>query len=57
MKMGENGEIAVKNGEKWGEIGEISGMAHGMWVVEGCDRMWSRKMRPKWEENGRKMER
>ena len=35
--------------------GEMAGMAHGMWVVEGCGRMWLRKMGEgdvgeKWDE-------
>ena len=49
-KNGENGE----NGGKWGD-GEIAGMAHRMWVVEGCGGAWLRKMGQKGEENGRKM--
>ena len=40
-----------KNGGEWGEIGGISGIAHGMWVVEGCRGMWLRRM----EKTGRKM--
>ena len=35
------------NGGKWG----AAGIAHGMWVVEGCGGMWLRKMGQKWEEN------
>ena len=51
-----------KTGGKWGEWGEmggngeIAGMAHGMWVVEGCGGMWlkeigqhGRKMGEKWD--------
>ena len=46
-----------ENGEKWGELEkngggggmEISGIAHGMRVVEGCGGLI------KWDQNGRKM--
>ena len=41
-------------GNGGGGFGEILGIAHGMWVVEGCGRMWLRKMRQKWEKNGTK---
>ena len=42
----------LENWGEWGEIGrtggggvwEIAGIAHGMWVVEGCRKMWLRKM-------------
>ena len=44
--MGEMGEME-KNGE-------IAGIAHGMWVVEGYGGMWLRKMGGKWEESGTK---
>ena len=46
-------------GAEWGEIGgeggkrEIGGIAHMMWVVEGCGRMWL-KMGQKRERNGTK---
>ena len=42
--MGEIGEMERKmgaNGGKWGKMGEIEGIAHGMWVVEGCGGMWA----------------
>ena len=50
--MGENwggGEKWAKRG--WG-IGETSGIAHGMWILEGCGGMWLRKMGEK-REGGR----
>ena len=34
-----------------GGNGEMAGIAHMMWVVEGCGGMWLRKMRGKWEKN------
>ena len=59
-RLGANGGKWLKvggNGEKWGGMGgnwEISDIVHGMWVVEGCGRMWLRKLRRKWMKNGRK---
>ena len=41
--MGEMGEME-KNGGEMGGNGELAGIAHGVWVVEGCGVMWSRKM-------------
>ena len=49
-EMGENGGKWGKleeNGEKWRGNGEIAGIEHGMWVVEGCGGMWLRKMAEK----------
>ena len=43
-----------KWGGKWEGNGEIVGIAHGMWVVEGCGGMWLRKMGGTWEKNGTK---
>ena len=43
-----------ENGARLGGIGEISGIAHEMWVVEGCGGMRLRKMGQKWEKNGTK---
>ena len=39
-------------GGKWGGHGEVAGIAHGMWIVEGCGGMRWRKLGPKWEKNG-----
>ena len=45
--MGKMGEMEGNggNGGKlgWG-VGETAGIAHGMWIVEGCGGMWWRKM-------------
>ena len=38
------------NGGDWG----IAGIAHGVWVVEGCGGMWLRKMGQQQERNGTK---
>ena len=50
-KLGGNGENWREMGGKLREIGELSGIPHGMWVVEGCGMMWLRKM----GQNERKM--
>ena len=47
------------DGGKWGgNGGEMGGwgmgIAHGMWVVEGCGGMWLRKTGQKGKENGKK---
>ena len=53
--MGKVGEIE-KNGGNWRIMGwGKAGKAQGMWVEEGCGRMWLKKMGEKWEKNGRKM--
>ena len=45
-----------RNGGKWGKWremgGVISGIAHGIWVVEGCGGMWLSKLGREWEKNG-----
>ena len=54
----QNFGVWKNGGGGWEGNGEIAGIAHGMWVVEGCGGMWLRKMGEmggKWEENGRKM--
>ena len=52
-KIREKGGEMGENREKWGGRGgtgggggdgEMASKAHGMWVVEDCGRMWSRKM-------------
>ena len=51
--MGNNGGKQggmEENGEEWGGKGEIAVIAHGMLVVEGCGRMWLRKMGGKWRK-------
>ena len=35
--------------------GEMAGIAHRMWLVEGCGGMWLKKLGEKWEKNGSKM--
>ena len=47
---GENWRNVGGNGGKRGRNGEVTGMAHGMRVVEGCGGMWLRKMGQKWDE-------
>ena len=43
------------DGGKWGDMGERrGGLAHGMWVVEGCRGMLLREL-GKWDINGTKM--
>ena len=37
-----------ENGGEWG--GGEAGVAHRMWVVEGCGGMWLRRMGSKWDE-------
>ena len=58
---GGGGEKWGKRGGKLGRNGEMAGIAHGVWVVEGCGGMWlgktgqnRRKMRGKWDKNGTK---
>ena len=53
-EMGTAGEREKNGGGGLGADGETWGTAPGMWVVEGCGRMWLRKMGRNWERNGRK---
>ena len=51
-ESGKMGEMGGKGGRNGGGAEEIAGIAHGMWVVEGCGGMRLRKMGPKWGGGG-----